>query len=256
MRSARRWSTWRARLGRPTSCGALTADELKARCASPAFRAGAFMRDGAQVQPALLARGLRRVLLERGVTIHEGTEVTRLDAGPPAVAVTPGGSVRAPKAVLARERVGRGLAAAAPPARRLEQLHRADGPGAREAGRDRLDGRRAGHRLPHLGSLLPDHARRPDRIRRRWRPRLEPDRRFVHPRRACGAGGGGGLSAPVSKLRRRASRGRVGRPDRRLADPPPHLRQPGAWQRLLRARLHRQRRRAPATSPARSSPTS
>jgi len=40
------------------------------------------MRDGAQVQPALLARGLRRVLLERGVTIHEGTEVTRLDAGP------------------------------------------------------------------------------------------------------------------------------------------------------------------------------
>jgi len=80
---------------------ALTAEELKARCASPAFRAGAFMRDGAQVQPALLARGLRRVLLERGVTIHEGTEVTRLDAGPPALAVTPGGSVRAPKAVMA-----------------------------------------------------------------------------------------------------------------------------------------------------------
>ena len=80
---------------------ALTAEELKARCASPAFRSGAFMRDGAQVQPALLARGLRRVLLERGVTIHEGTEVTRLDPGPPALAVTPGGSVRAPKAVLA-----------------------------------------------------------------------------------------------------------------------------------------------------------
>ncbi|HEY2598459.1 MAG TPA: FAD-dependent oxidoreductase [Candidatus Dormibacteraeota bacterium] len=80
---------------------AMTAEELRARCASPVFRSGAFMRDGAQVQPALLARGLRRVLLERGVTIHEGTEVTRLDPGPPALAVTPGGSVRAPKAVLA-----------------------------------------------------------------------------------------------------------------------------------------------------------
>ena len=88
-------------VGAPDELRALTAEELRARCASPAFRSGAFMRDGAQVQPAFLARGLRRVLLERGVTIHEGTEVTRLDAGPPAVAVTPGGSVRAPKAVLA-----------------------------------------------------------------------------------------------------------------------------------------------------------
>jgi len=32
---------------------------------SPAFRSGAFMRDGASVQPALLARGLRRVMLGR-----------------------------------------------------------------------------------------------------------------------------------------------------------------------------------------------
>jgi glycine/D-amino acid oxidase-like deaminating enzyme len=80
---------------------ALNPQELKVRCASPAFRSGAFMRDGASVQPAFLARGLRRVLLERGVTIHEGTPVTSLDAGPPAVATTPNGSVRAPRAVLA-----------------------------------------------------------------------------------------------------------------------------------------------------------
>jgi len=39
----------------------LTAAELSARCASPAFRGGAFMRDGASAQPAMLARGLRRV---------------------------------------------------------------------------------------------------------------------------------------------------------------------------------------------------
>ena len=57
----------------------LTAAEVRQRCASPAFRGGAFMRDGASVQPARLARGLRRVALERGVRIHEQTTVTRLD---------------------------------------------------------------------------------------------------------------------------------------------------------------------------------
>jgi glycine/D-amino acid oxidase-like deaminating enzyme len=87
--------------GVPDEMRALNPNEVNARCASPAFRGGAFMKDGASVQPALLVRGLRRVVLERGVTIHEGTPVTRLDAGPPAVAVTPRGSVRAPRAVLA-----------------------------------------------------------------------------------------------------------------------------------------------------------
>jgi glycine/D-amino acid oxidase-like deaminating enzyme len=59
------------------------------------------MRDGASVQPARLARGLRRVLLERGVTIHEGTTVTHLEPGPPAAAVTADCTVRARHAVLA-----------------------------------------------------------------------------------------------------------------------------------------------------------
>jgi len=88
-------------VGEPDELRALSREEIRARCDSPAFRGGAFMKDGAQVQPAFLARGLRRVLLERGVTVHEGTPVTRLDAGPPAVAITPGGNVRAAKAVLA-----------------------------------------------------------------------------------------------------------------------------------------------------------
>ncbi len=43
--------------------------------ASPVLRAGAFMPGAATVQPAVLARGLRRVVLERGVEIHEGTTV-------------------------------------------------------------------------------------------------------------------------------------------------------------------------------------
>jgi glycine/D-amino acid oxidase-like deaminating enzyme len=54
---------------------ALTPDEVQRRCRSPRFRNGAFMRDGATVQPALLARGLRRVALASGVTIHEGSHV-------------------------------------------------------------------------------------------------------------------------------------------------------------------------------------
>jgi glycine/D-amino acid oxidase-like deaminating enzyme len=79
----------------------LTPREVRARCDSPAFRGGAFMRDGASVQPARLVRGLRRVLLERGVTIHEGTTVTRVEPGPPALAVTPQGTVRGRHAVIA-----------------------------------------------------------------------------------------------------------------------------------------------------------
>ena len=77
----------------------LAAAEVQARCKSPAFRGGAFMRDGASVQPAMLARGLRRVVLGLGVTIHEGTKVSRLDPGP--AAVTHHGVVRAKHAVLA-----------------------------------------------------------------------------------------------------------------------------------------------------------
>jgi glycine/D-amino acid oxidase-like deaminating enzyme len=85
-------------VGAPDELRELTAAEVQARCSSPAFRGGAFMRDGASVQPARLVRGLRRVVLERGVTIHEKTPVTRLDG---THAVTARGTVRANHAVLA-----------------------------------------------------------------------------------------------------------------------------------------------------------
>jgi glycine/D-amino acid oxidase-like deaminating enzyme len=76
----------------------LSAAEVHERCASPAFRGGAFMRDGASVQPGRLVRGLRRVVLERGVKIYENTAVSRLDG---TNAVTATGTVRASHAVLA-----------------------------------------------------------------------------------------------------------------------------------------------------------
>lgn len=88
-----------AEAGVPEEMVHLTREEVKTRCDSPAFRTGAFMRDGASVQPAILARGLRRVVLGMGVAIHEGTKVLRLDPGP--VAVTERGMVRAKHAVLA-----------------------------------------------------------------------------------------------------------------------------------------------------------
>jgi glycine/D-amino acid oxidase-like deaminating enzyme len=58
-------------------------EEVRARVDSPVFRGGVFMRGAATVQPAILARGLRRVLLDRGVTIHEGTSATELDGERP-----------------------------------------------------------------------------------------------------------------------------------------------------------------------------
>ena len=59
----------------------LTAAEVATRCASPAFRGGAFYPDAATVQPARLALGLRERLLEIGVEIHEHSPVRRLTDG-------------------------------------------------------------------------------------------------------------------------------------------------------------------------------
>jgi glycine/D-amino acid oxidase-like deaminating enzyme len=89
-----------ARLGLEDEYALLTRDEVRERCDSPAFLSGMIIADGANLQPARLARGLRRVLLERGVRIHERTPVTRFRASSPVVAETPGGSVRAAEAVI------------------------------------------------------------------------------------------------------------------------------------------------------------
>jgi glycine/D-amino acid oxidase-like deaminating enzyme len=65
------------------------------------FLGGVIDHEAATVQPARLARGLRRVLIERGVRIFENTPVVRFGAGTTAVAETPGGTVRAGSAVIA-----------------------------------------------------------------------------------------------------------------------------------------------------------
>ena len=64
---------------------------------SPVLRGGSFMPGAATIQPAILARGLRRAALERGVTIHEGTRVVELDGERPGwLGAIGAGSRRAP----------------------------------------------------------------------------------------------------------------------------------------------------------------
>jgi glycine/D-amino acid oxidase-like deaminating enzyme len=70
-------------------------------CASPAFDEGLMMPSAATVQPARLARGLRRVLIERGVEIHEGTAVERIERGARMRLRTARGTVEADRVVLA-----------------------------------------------------------------------------------------------------------------------------------------------------------
>jgi glycine/D-amino acid oxidase-like deaminating enzyme len=62
-----------ARVGEGERWRALSPDEVAARARSPVFRGGAFMPGAATVQPAFLARSLRRVALEQGIVIHERT---------------------------------------------------------------------------------------------------------------------------------------------------------------------------------------
>ena len=89
-------------LGAVDAVQELSTAEVAARCASPAFRGGAFYPGAATVQPARLALGLRDRLLAAGVEVYESSPVTCLRDGLAGVeARTPAGTVRAPTAVLA-----------------------------------------------------------------------------------------------------------------------------------------------------------
>ena len=78
----------------------LDAAGARAYVDSPRFLGATFNPDCGTVQPARLARGLRRVLLERGVRIFERTPMTGLDRARPAIVRTPQGAVRADHVVL------------------------------------------------------------------------------------------------------------------------------------------------------------
>jgi putative aminophosphonate oxidoreductase len=78
----------------------LSAEEVQARTGSPVHLGAAFESSAATVQPALLARGMRRVALDRGIRIYERTPMVELDREQ-GVVRTPSGSIRAGAIVLA-----------------------------------------------------------------------------------------------------------------------------------------------------------
>jgi glycine/D-amino acid oxidase-like deaminating enzyme len=89
-------------LGAVDAIRPLTAEEVASRCASPAFRGGAFYPSAATLQPARLAFGLRERLIAAGVEIRERSPVRALRAAPGEVeARTLDGRVRARTAVVA-----------------------------------------------------------------------------------------------------------------------------------------------------------
>jgi glycine/D-amino acid oxidase-like deaminating enzyme len=79
----------------------LSAEELRRYVDSPVFEGGHLVDDGGTVQPARLARGLRRVAMEAGVIVHEHTPVLGTRSGASLELATPGGRVRAGQVVLA-----------------------------------------------------------------------------------------------------------------------------------------------------------
>jgi glycine/D-amino acid oxidase-like deaminating enzyme len=90
------------RLGERDRFVELAAAEVRARCNSPVLGGGLLVPTDATVQPARLARGLRRVLLERGVAIHEGTRAAsvRQEGDRVVVRTASGATVVAAQAVL------------------------------------------------------------------------------------------------------------------------------------------------------------
>jgi glycine/D-amino acid oxidase-like deaminating enzyme len=76
-------------------------DDLARYCRSPVFRSGVLIRDAATIQPARLARALRRAALADGVQLYERTPVTGRTGGTRIDLRTPRGRVRADRVVYA-----------------------------------------------------------------------------------------------------------------------------------------------------------
>lgn len=79
----------------------LEPEAVARRAGSARHLAGVLEPGAATVQPALLARGLRRVCLENGVRIHERTRVRRFSRTAPPTVETAAGTVKARSLVIA-----------------------------------------------------------------------------------------------------------------------------------------------------------
>ena len=138
--------------------------EVARRAGSPVHIAGVLDPSAATVQPAKLARGLRRVALELGVRIHEHSRVTPSTGAARPCCDAERRADRRPGRDR-DQRVGRQPARAAHAAGRHLERHHPHRGGARAAGRDRLDRVRGDLRLAGDDPLLPAHAGRPRDVR-------------------------------------------------------------------------------------------
>lgn len=78
----------------------LPLDQVQRQAGSARHLEGWFSPAAATVQPGKLVRGLRRVALQHGVRIHEGTAMSGLEHGAPVQVRTAHGTVRADRVVL------------------------------------------------------------------------------------------------------------------------------------------------------------
>ncbi|CAN5406773.1 FAD-dependent oxidoreductase [soil metagenome] len=98
------WQPWldeMSRVGIEGIFEPLSPEEVADRCKSNRFLAGIFEPVSATIQPAYLARGLRRVAIELGVRIHEQTPAISIEKGSPITVRTPNGIVQADRVGLA-----------------------------------------------------------------------------------------------------------------------------------------------------------
>lgn len=79
----------------------LSTAEVAERSGSAQHLAGVLEPSNATVQPAQLARALRRRAIELGVSVYENSKVVRVDRGRPVTLTTPHGSLRADQVVIA-----------------------------------------------------------------------------------------------------------------------------------------------------------
>jgi len=87
----------------------LPPEEVARRAGSAVHLEGVFEASAATVQPAILARGLRRVALEAGVRIFEHTRVRRFSRGRPVAIRTDRGRLTAERLVIATNAWAAGL---------------------------------------------------------------------------------------------------------------------------------------------------
>ena len=223
---------------------------VRERCDSPLFRQGALVPQGASVQPALLARGLRSAVLDAGVTLAEQTRVRRIESrsGDVLIETDDGASVRAGAAVLAINAASAGVAPLRPRLAVTSTHMIVTEPVPDLLERDRLDRGRVHLDRTPPSALLPHHRRRADRLRlgRRALGLRGAARRQGRGRSAGGRAPPRGHPAIFPRSQRAPGRRGLGRAGRRLPDPSSGGRHARGRAGPLRVRVHRQRRRSGA----------